>query len=460
MASATLSEQLDLVEKKYRSGITKSYTWRRNKLLQLKALVLQHEQDIYDALYKDLHKSKEEVWATELGILLAEINFALKHLKAWMQPKRAGTNLVNLPSSSYIYTEPLGVVLIIGPWNYPFMLLMSPFVGALAAGNTVVLKPSEFAPATAALLHKMISSGFDPSEVFLVEGDGAVVVPEMMQQFTFGHVFFTGGTAIGKIIYEMAASKLVPVTLELGGKSPCVVEADANISVAARRIAGTKFSNAGQMCIAPDYILVHESVKDKLVLALKKALTDFFSANPEENENYGRIINDRQFNRLVNYLQEGHIIHGGELSAEKKYIAPTLMDQVKAGAAVMKEEIFGPILPILTFSSQQEALDIIAQNPNPLSFYVFTNSVSKEEAWIEAVSFGGGCVNNSSWHFANPHLPFGGRGKSGLGAAHGKASFDCFTHYKSVMKTPTWFDPSIKYPPYKGKLSLFKKLIR
>lgn len=450
---------LGSLENRFRSGITRSYEWRRDQLRRLKSILLEQEEEIYAALYKDLHKSREEVWATELGILIAEINHAIDHLKSWMRPKRVGTNLVNLPSSSYIYSEPLGVVLIIGPWNYPLMLLLGPFIGALAAGNTVVLKPSEYAAATSALIHRMIGSGFEPADALVVEGDGAVVVPDMMNNFTFGHVFFTGGTLVGQRIYEMAAKRLVPVTLELGGKSPCVVEADANITVAARRITLTKFSNAGQMCIAPDYLLVHESVKDKLVKAIRETLVQFFGENAIDSENFGRIINDRQFERLQSYLQEGHILLGGETNAAQRYIAPTLLDTLQPGAVVMKEEIFGPILPVLSFSTMEEALGIIARNPDPLSFYVYTSSSAKEEAWINAVNFGGGCINNSSWHFTNLNLPFGGRGKSGIGAAHGKSSFDCFTHYKSVMKTPTWLDPSLRYPPFKGKLGLFKKLI-
>jgi aldehyde dehydrogenase (NAD+) len=444
----------------FQRGITRSYAYRQNKLLALKALLLQHEQEVYAALLLDLHKSKEEIWATELGVLIAEINHALKHLKQWMQPKKVATNLMNLPSSSYIYAEPLGTVLVIAPWNYPFMLLLGPFVGAIAAGNTVVLKPSEFAPATAALVKKIVQQCFDENEVLVVEGDGAMVIPAMMEATTFAHVFFTGGTAVGKIIYEMAAKKLVPVTLELGGKSPCVVDADANINVAAKRIALTKFSNAGQMCIAPDYLLVHHSIKEKMVLALQNKILAFFSDQPQQSENFGRIINGKQFQRIVSYLNNGRVIAGGKTDEGEKYIAPTLMDEIQLDSAIMQEEIFGPILPVISFSTREEALAIIARHPNPLSFYIYTGHAANAEYWLNAVQFGGGCVNNSSWHFTNIHLPFGGRGKSGTGAAHGKASFDCFTHYKAVMKTPTWFDPAIKYPPFEGKLSLFKKLIR
>ncbi|MFD2527065.1 aldehyde dehydrogenase family protein [Flavihumibacter stibioxidans] len=451
---------LQAMKKHFQSGQSSSYEARRDKLLRLQSVVRRFEEDIFRALYDDLHKGKEEAWATEIGIVHAEIRQALSQLTSWMRPKRVGTNLANLPSSSHIYNEPLGVVLVIAPWNYPFMLLLSPLIGAIAAGNAAVLKPSEYAPATDALIKKMISETFAPEEIMVVQGDGATVLPAMMNHFRFDHVFFTGGTTVGRIIYQMAASQLVPVTLELGGKSPCVVEADANIEVAARRIALAKFSNAGQMCIAPDYILVHHSVKDKLVDALKDHIRKFYSGDPAKSEDFGRIINEKQFRRLVAYLQQGRILEGGKTDESARYIAPSILDEVSPDAPIMKEEIFGPILPVLTYKSMEEALQVIARNPNPLAFYIFTNSEKREKAWIESVPFGGGCVNNTAWHFTNPSLPFGGRGYSGTGACHGKFSYDCFSHRKSVMKTPTWFDPGIKYPPFKGKLSLFKKLIR
>jgi len=281
-----------------------------------------------------------------------------------------------------------------------------------------------------------------------------------MNNFTFDHVFFTGGTAVGKQIYKMAADRLVPVTLELGGKSPCVVESDANINVAARRIAVTKFSNAGQMCVAPDYVLVHASKKEELIAALKRTIHDFFGDRPEDSYNYGKIINEKQFNRLINYLQQGTIIYGGRTDKDKLFIEPTVLDNVSMDSDVMKDEIFGPVLPIIPFSTKEEALKIIEQNKNPLAFYVFTSGRAKEKDWLNSVAFGGGCVNNSSWHLTNHHLPFGGRGFSGSGNCHGKYSFDTFSHKKAVMRTPTWFDPAIKYPPFKGKLKLFKWIIR
>ena len=444
----------------FNSGNTQSYAFRKEQLNRLKSSILKHEQDLYDALYTDLKKSPEEVWVTETGMVISELNTAIKKLSKWMKPKRVSTNLLNLPSRSRILSEPLGVVLIIAPWNYPFQLLINPLIGTIAAGNCVVLKPSEFAPATDAVMKKIIEETFPKEYILYVQGDGAAVIPEMMNNFTFDHVFYTGSTAVGKIIYKMAADKLTPVTLELGGKSPCVVESDANIKVAARRIAMTKFSNAGQMCVAPDYVLVHESVKEKFIGSMKESIENFFSSTPEESYNYGKIINAKQFDRLNNYLQQGKVAHGGRTDKEKLFIEPTLLTDVSMNADVMKDEIFGPILPIFSFNEKEEALKIIQQHPNPLSFYVYTSNSTKESDWLKAVPAGGSCVNNSSWHLTNHNLPFGGRGFSGIGNYHGHFSFDTFSHKKAVMKTPTWFDPNIKYPPFKGKLNLFKKVIR
>ena len=444
----------------FETGETKSVEFRKAQLTRLKQAVIDHADQLQEALYTDLKKSPEESWVTETGFLLSEISNAINNLGKWMKPKRVGTNLLNLPSKSYVMTEPLGVVLIIGPWNYPLQLLFTPLTGAIAAGNCVVLKPSEFAPATATIMKKIIDATFEKKYVQFVEGEGAVVIPSMMNNFVFDHVFYTGSTTVGKIIYQMAAANLIPVTLELGGKSPCIVEADANITVTANRIAMTKFSNAGQMCVAPDYLLVHESVKEKLIAAFKKSMNTFFGSDASLSYDYGRIINEQQFDRLSSYLQQGNILIGGNTNREQLYIEPTIMDQVSLAAPVMKEEIFGPILPILTFSNREEAKAIIAQHKNPLAFYVFTSSSKKEAAWIDEIPFGGGCVNNAALHLTNHRLPFGGRGFSGSGKYHGKFSFETFSHQKSVMKTPTWLDPAVKYPPFKGKLKLFKWLIK
>jgi aldehyde dehydrogenase (NAD+) len=452
--------QLQELRAYFDSGITKPAAFRKQQLKQLKESILRHEEDLYHALYADLKKSKEESWVTETGLVLNEIRIAIKNLDRWMRPERTSTNLLNFPSASRIEKEPLGVVLIVGPWNYPLQLLFLPLVGAIAAGNTIVLKPSEFCPSVSAVMKKITENVFDPRYILYVEGDGAEVVPAMLQQFSFDHIFYTGSTQVGRIIYKMAAEHLTPVTLELGGKSPCVVESDANIKVSAKRIVMTKFSNAGQMCVAPDYLLVHESVKLKLTEALSSAILNFYGDQPAGNYNYGKIINEKQFDRLFSYLKNMKILQGGKSDRDSLYIEPTLLDEPSIESAVMNDEIFGPLLPIVSFKSMDEAVGIIRRHPNPLSFYIYTRSHKKEKAWLDAVPSGGACVNNSSWHLTNHHLPFGGRGFSGMGKYHGKFSFETFSHQKAVMRTPTWFDPSIRYPPLKGKLGLFKKIIR
>lgn len=444
----------------FQSGATRPLAFRLAQLKKLKQAVLAYEQEIYAALRSDLNKSPEEAWVTEIGLVIKEINYAIKYLPHWIKPERRSTDLVNLPSSSYIVRDPLGTVLVIGPWNFPFMLTILPVVGAIAAGNTMVVKPSEFAPATSTLIGKLLRETFSPDYILFREGEGAVVVPELVKDFRFDHIFYTGSTVVGKIIYKMAAEQLTPVTLELGGKGPCVVEADANIRVAARRIAVTKFSNAGQMCVSPDYLLVHESVRESFIEEFRKATLQFFGEKPEENPDYVRIINHRQFDRQKKYLEEGRILMGGRVDREKLFIAPTLMDEVSPEALVMKEEIFGPILPLFSFTDKEKARALIQQNPDPLCFYVFTASDRKAREWQEAVPAGTSAINNASWQFTNHHLPFGGRGASGIGKYHGYFSFETFTHARAVLKTPTWFDPNIKYPPMKGRLGLFKKVVR
>ncbi|MFM2338127.1 MAG: hypothetical protein RL115_1320 [Bacteroidota bacterium] len=454
------TDQLEKLRQYFNSGATRSYSFRKAQLKKLKSAILRHENELYTALASDLKKSKEETWVTEIGMVLAELRNAIRYLANWMEPERAPTTFVNFPSASKIVKEPLGVVFIIGPWNYPFQLLFNPLIGAMAAGNCAVLKPSEFTPATNAVMKVIIEETFADNYIQFIEGNGEVIVPAMLSAFQFDHIFFTGSTMVGKLIYSMAAEKLVPVTLELGGKSPCVVESDANIKVAARRIAVAKFSNCGQMCVAPDYILVHTSVKEKLINALKKSIIDFFTEQPATDYNYGKIINEKQFNRLAAYMADGEVVHGGRIDKEKLFIEPTLLINIKAGAAIMKDEIFGPLLPILSFNTAAEAKAIIAQHPNPLSFYIFSSSNKKQQQWLCDVPAGGMCINNCSWHLTNHHLPFGGRGFSGTGSYHGIYSFLTFSHKKAVMKTPTWFDPSIKYPSLKGKLKLFKWVVR
>jgi aldehyde dehydrogenase (NAD+) len=460
MHTTAAAEHLAKLRRYFDSGITRPYAFRAEQLRKLKAAIKKYEKEIEAVLYTDLKKTPEEFWVTETGLLMQEINHTMKHLKEWMQPEKVSTNLLNLPSSSCLYPSPLGVVLIIGPWNFPLQLMLIPVVGAIAAGNCVVMKPSEFAPATASLIEKIIADSLSPDLAIVAQGDGAEVVPAMMNSFRFDHVFYTGSIPVGRAIYQMAAKDLVPVTLELGGKDPCIVEKDADLKTAARRIAVAKFTNAGQMCVSPDYLLVHEEVKDKLLSLIKEAVVKFYGENPAESYGYNKIINEKRFDKLVSYLSQGKIIYGGQYNRSTLFIAPTIMDEVSADAPVMKEEIFGPVLPVFTFREQQEALDIISRNPNPLSFYVFTGSSKKEKEWIEKVQFGNGCVNNAAWQFTNHHLPFGGIGQSGTGSYHGRKSFNVFTHKKAVMKTPAWFDPDIKYPPMKGKLKLLKFFLK
>ena len=460
MSTSSLIDTLQKMRKFFNSGETRPYKFRREQLQKLRSAILFNEKKLHDALYADLKKSPEESWVAETGFLISEINAALKNLRRWMRPEKTKTNLVNLPSASYIMKDPLGVVLIIGPWNYPLQLLFTPLAGAIAAGNCLVLKSSEFAPATSAIMKEIIEENFPSEYILLTEGDGPTIVPAMINGFRFDHIFYTGSAVVGKIIYKMAAEQLVPVTLELGGKSPAVIEEDANINVAARRIALTTFSNAGQMCVAPDYILVNEKVKERFINELEQVVKRFYSEDPATSYNYGKIINERQFDRLINYLQQGKIVYGGKFDKAKLYIEPTIVEEVPEDAPLMTEEIFGPILPIIPFKTFEEAKAIIDRNPDPLAFYVFTGSSKKEKQWVENVSFGGGCINNASWHLTNHHLPFGGIGNSGIGNYHGKNSFETFSHRKAIMKTPTWFDPDIKYPPLKGKLWLFKKVIR
>jgi aldehyde dehydrogenase (NAD+) len=454
-----MSSNINALKDYFNTGATQTYAFRLLQLERLKKAVMDSEKILYEALHADLKKTDEDAWATEVGFFLSELNHTIKHLQEWMQPKSVATNLVNMPSSSYTIQEPLGVVCIIAPWNYPFQLLFTPLIGAIAGGNCAVLKPSEFAPATAKVMAKIVDDLFPNNYMLYLEGDGATVLPPLLTENRFDHIFYTGSTAVGKIIYKYAAEQLVPVTLELGGKSPAVITADANLRVAARRLASPKFSNCGQMCIAPDYILVPTDLKDKLIKELIIAIQSFYGAEAEASEHYGKIINDKQWLRITSYLSEGEIVYGGKSNREKLFIEPTIMTGIHADAKIMQDEIFGPILPILTYTSKEEALAIIQKNPNPLAFYVFTENKVDEQYWLTNVPSGGACVNNATMHITNHELPFGGRGFSGTGGYHGKLSFDTFTHTKSVLKTLTWIDPSFKYPPYKGKAWLLKRLI-
>lgn len=460
MSEPVLPDDLESLRRCFQSRVTRPYQWRREQLLRLQEAIRAEEDAIHAALYADLKKSPEEAYATETGLVLAEIRHTLKHLAKWMRPQKAGTNLVNFPAVSRVYRDPLGVVLIIAPWNYPFMLSLVPVAAAIAAGNTVVLKPSELAPATGAVIEKILTRLFPPEQVRVIQGDGAVMVPAMIRAFRFDHIFFTGSVPVGQAVYRLAAEQLIPVTLELGGKSPVIVDRDANLRVAAKRIIVGKFSNAGQTCVAPDYVLVHSAVRDELLQQLRTTIADFYGPDPRASYDYGKIINAKQFDRLARYLTDGRVFCGGHHDREALYIEPTVLTEVDPASPVMQEEIFGPLLPVFAYERTEEAMAIVRRHPDPLAFYLFTGDRQLQKTWIEGLSFGGGCINNTEWHFANPHLPFGGVGKSGIGAYHGKYSFERFTHAKAVMKTPTMIDPAIKYPPFQGKMKWFKRFIR
>lgn len=437
------------------SGATRSYDFRKKQLKKLRSMLQDHEQDLLDALYKDMRKPGFEAYSSELGFVYNEINHALRQLSRWMEPIPATAPLTVFPSKAKVIREPLGVVLIVAPWNYPVNLLITPLIGAMAAGNCAVLKPSELVPATSSLLARMFSENFDPDYINVVEGDGAEVVPRLMEH-RFDHVFFTGSIPVGRKIYEMAARQLIPATLELGGKSPCIVDEKVDLAVAAKRIIWGKTWNAGQTCIAPDYLLVQENIKTKLIIAMQQAITDLLGQNVQESGDYARIINEKHFDRLITYLNDGKIVWGGQHDKQDLFIAPTLLTRVDLDMPVMQEEIFGPILPVLSFKDKEEALGIIRQRPFPLSCYIFTKNTAFERFFVEQLSFGGGCINNTLVHLVNTNMPFGGVGYSGLGKYHGKYSFETFSHYKSITKTGTWLDVKLKYAPYKEKLSWLK----
>lgn len=441
------------------SGATRSYAFRKAQLKQLKKVIRRHEPAILAALHADLRKHPMEAFGSEVGLLYDEIDHTLTNLRQWMRPQPVSSPLLHYPSGSKIYPEPKGLTLLIGPWNYPFQLLINPLIGAIAAGNCAILKPSEIAPHTEAITQKVIAEAFDPAFVTVVTGEGQEVIPALLQH-RFDHIFFTGSIPVGRKILEMAAPHLTPVTLELGGKSPCVVDASANLKTAAKRIIWGKCWNAGQTCIAPDYVLAHESIAAQLLQHMKAAITQFFGENPATSPDYPRIINHKRFDHLATYLQQGHVEAGGDIDREQLYMGPTILTDVSFDAPVMKEEIFGPVLPVITYRNTDEAVGMIARNPYPLSLYIFSGSSKTEQAFINRVAFGGGCVNNTLVHFTNAELPFGGIGYSGMGRYHGRASFEEFTHMKGVMKTATWLDVPVKYPPFGNKIKLAKLMMK
>ena len=440
----------------FQTGKTKDLAFRIAQLQILKQLVMENKSAIIQALKSDLHKPEFETYATEIGVN-KEIDYALKHINNWTKPKKAAVPWDLFSYSAKIYPEPLGVILIIGPWNYPFQLIISPLVGAIASGNCTIIKPSEFAPHTSNLISELIHKYFSPEYITVIPG--SVETSQQLLAEKFDHIFFTGGTAIGKIVMAAAAKHLTPVTLELGGKSPCIIDTDINLEHTAKRITWGKFINAGQTCIAPDYLLVDQKIKPDLINALKKYLQEFYGENPATSPDYARIIHQKHFHRLTNLLKCGKVIIGGETKPEELYIAPTLLDNVSLEDAVMQDEIFGPILPIIEYTDINEAITLINSRPKPLALYLFSQNKNLQKRILQETSSGGVCINDTVMQVAVSYLPFGGVGDSGMGSYHGKASFNTFSHYKSVLQNSLPWDIDWRYAPYQGKLSLLKKII-
>ncbi len=431
------------------SGRTRPLAWRKQQLEQLVKMHEDHKQEFIDALHADFGKPTFEAYASDVGQGLTEAKTAIKNLQKWTRPERVGG--LPLMGRGRVIREPLGVVLVISPWNYPIGLLLSPLAGAIAAGNAVVLKPSEVVPHTSAALARRIPEYMDPEAITLVEG-GVEETTTLLEQ-RFDHIFYTGNGRVAQVVMEAAARHLTPVTLELGGKSPCIVHEDADIEVAARRIAWGKFINCGQTCIAPDYVLVHESKEEALVEALEKSAREFYGDDPKATPDYARIVNHRHHERLSGLLQDGVPAFGGELDPEDKYIAPTVLRQVSPDSAIMREEIFGPILPVLSVKSIDEAVAFVNDRDKPLALYLFTDDESVEEDVLERTSSGGACVNGTLMQIMDARMPFGGVGPSGMGAYHGRHTFETFSHRKAVLTRGTRFDPKIMYPPYSERLA-------
>jgi acyl-CoA reductase-like NAD-dependent aldehyde dehydrogenase len=456
LAQAPVKDIIHKQRKFFATGKTKDVEWRIEQLRRLKQVIVDEQEAIINAVKADLGRPDFEAYF-ELAAI-SEINYALKHLKSWVKPKKVRAGIEQFPASAQIYPEPLGVVLIISPWNYPFQLMISPLTGAIAAGNCAVLKPSELAAHTSRAIADIIQKTFDPAYIAVVEG--GVETSQQLLEEKFDRIFFTGGTAIGKIVMQAAAKHLTPVTLELGGKSPCIVDYDVDLNYAAKRITWGKYLNAGQTCIAPDYLLVHSRIKSELLIEIKKCVKEFYGDDPSKSPDYSRIISRRHLERLEPLLKDGEIAIGGQTKPEEKYIAPTVIDRISWESPVMQEEIFGPILPVLEYTDLKEAIAQINARPKPLALYVFSKDKQKQEQVLQETSSGGVCINDTVMQVGVSTLPFGGVGDSGIGSYHGKASFDTFSHYKSVLKKGFRLDPNWRYPPYKDKLSLLKRIIK
>lgn len=451
----TLEETVHRQKEYYAKGITRDPAARVAALKRLRESILRREHELAAALRNDLHKSAYEAYLTETGIVLRELDLHIKNLAKWSQPERVGTPFFLWPSRSRIIREPYGHALVIAPWNYPFQLSMMPLIAAVAAGNVVALKPSHKTPETALVIKKIIDEAFDQQWVSCFVGKTEISTVLLEQKFDY--IFFTGSTRVGLIVMEAAAKNLTPVTLELGGKSPCIVDRTAHLRVAARRIVFGKLINAGQTCIAPDYLLVHRDIKDELLGHMKHFITKFYGEDAAKSDDYPRIISQEAAGRLVALMKGEEIYTGGAFDIPARYIAPTILDNVSPDSPIMQEEIFGPILPVLTVGDMNEAVEYINARPKPLAFYYFGHPADGEKI-IERTSSGGACINDTLLHVSNPNLPFGGVGNSGMGCYHGRYSFETFSHSRSVLTSKTWIDLSIKFPPFK-KISLLKRLM-
>ncbi len=440
----------------FREGKCRNIAFRIAQLKKLDAWITKNESAIMDALHQDLNKSAFEAYATEIGIVKEEIRFTLKNLRKWAKPKRVPTPVTQFPSCSFIYPEPYGVALIMSPWNYPFQLTVAPLAGAICGGNCAMVKPSAYSPATSALLARMVRELFPPEYISVIEGGRKE--NEALLNEKFDYIFFTGSVNVGKYVMEKAAKHLTPVSLELGGKSPCIVDETADIRLAAKRIVWGKFLNCGQTCVAPDYILVQKSVKDKLVRQIEKYIRKMYGSDPCCNPEYPKMINRKHFDRVLGLIKDAHVVCGGGSRIDTCQIEPTVLGNITWNHPVMQEEIFGPVLPVLTYYDLKEAVALVNARPKPLALYLFTKDRKREKYVLRNVSYGGGCINDTVVHLATSHMPFGGVGNSGMGGYHGKASFDTFTHKKSIMKKSNLIDIPVRYAPFKNKLNILKRL--
>lgn len=450
---------MELVQKQrdfFATQKTKDISFRKKALKRLQKEIISREDDIAEAIYKDFKKPKFETLAAETQFVLAELKLTIKNIDYWASRERKSATLMNWPSSDWIYKEPYGVVLIIAPWNYPFQLAFAPLIGAIAAGNTVVIKPSEATPNTSSLISEIVRAVLEPEHVAVVEG--GVEASQKLLTEKWDYIFFTGSTRVGQIVYQSAAKHLTPVTLELGGKNPTIVDETASINLAAKRIVWGKFLNAGQTCIATDYILVHKSVKDKLVDALKKNITKCYGENIQESPDFSRTVNQTHYDGLKTMLEGQEILFGGESNDEDNYLSPTLINEPKLDSKLMHGEIFGPILPIIAYETEDDIRKHIMNYGKPLATYVFSNRKSFQKKIISTYSFGGGAINDTVIQITNKKLPFGGVGASGIGAYHGRTSFDIFSHQKAIIKKANWFDAPLRYPPYKLPMKIVKKV--